>query len=144
MYVQDIPVPHEDGSFVSEKISRIVELIREYDPKLDVRWVPPAARTRGEDAFQVVELCKDGVWRTAFTVKTEDEFNELVLARIYDADQRKHGNVMARLEAMQKAQDALKRKRWEDEMEQAGDMAQFLIKTPFHRVQLSKNRHINL
>jgi len=109
-----------------------------------VRWIHPSARTHGEDAFQIIELCHDGQWRVAFTVKTEEEFNEKVLARIYDADQRKHGNVMVRLDAMNKAQKALQRKKYLEQMEEATDEARFFIKTPKHRVQISKDRFINL
>jgi hypothetical protein len=30
--IDELPIPHEDGSFVSERVSRIVEIIRDYDP----------------------------------------------------------------------------------------------------------------
>jgi hypothetical protein len=34
MDFRDLPVPHDDGHFISDKVSRTVELIRKYDPNL--------------------------------------------------------------------------------------------------------------
>ena len=133
MRVMDLPVAHEDGSFVSEKVSRIVELIREYDPRLDVRWIPRAARDPGDAAFAIVELGRDNQWRTAFLVEKEEDFDERVLARIYGADSTKH-DIQGKLEAMQKAQQALKDKEWSEAIAEANDKARFLWKTPYHTV----------
>lgn len=143
MFVQDIPVPHEDGSWVSQKVSRIIELIHEYDPNLEVRWIPPAARTRGEAAFAIVELTPQGP-RTAFLVQDESDFDERILARIYNADTRVHGNVMPRLADMERAQREYKQKVYQEELAEAHEQAKFLWKTPKHRVQLGKNRFVDL
>lgn len=144
MDVIDIPVPHEDGSFVSERVSRIVELIREYDPNLDVRWIPSRARKMGEAAFAIVEHCSDGQTRTAFLVQTEDEFDERVLARIYNGDTRKQGDVRLRLESMQKAVREVERKKFEESLEEAADYSVSMIRNPKHRVQLGKGKYVNL
>jgi nucleoside-triphosphatase THEP1 len=144
MFVQDIPVPHEDGSFVSEKVSRIIELIHEYSDKLEVRWIHPRERTNGEAAFIIVELCQDGKFRTAFTIQDEDDFDERILARIYAADQEKHGDVRIKIDDMNRARQALKAKEEAEQLEELNSITRFMIGTPKHRVQLSKNKFINL
>lgn len=134
LFVKDLPVPHEDGSWVSEKVSRIVELIREYDHNLDVRWIPPRARKPGDAAFAIIEMTQDGP-RTAFLVQTEEEFDERVLARIYNADSRVHGDVTIRIDDMNRAQQALKQKEWLEQLEQAHDEARFMWRTGKHQVK---------
>lgn len=133
--VLDLPIAHEDGSFVSAKVTRVVELIREYDSKLDVRWIPPAARTDGEAAFCIVEETQvPGEYRTIMLVQTEDEMDERILARLYSMDAHKN-DVQARSEALHKAHSDMMRKQWEDRMEQAADEARFLWRTPKHTVR---------
>ena len=138
MRVLDLPVPHEDGSFVSERISRIVELIRDYDSRLDVRWIPPAAREPGDAAFAIIEHTPEGP-RTAFLVALEEEFDERVLARIYAADGAKHDQA-ARLAALERAERDLKQKEREEVWEDLKDQAKFLLKTPLHDPRIGGRR----
>ena len=134
MDVIDLPIAHEDGSFVSAKVSRVVELIREYDHRLDVRWIPPAARTGGEAAFCIVETDSLGITRTVMLVQTEDEMDERILAAIYEMDSKRH-DLRSKAEALSKAHKALQQRQWEDRMEQAADEARFLWRTPKHTVR---------
>jgi len=138
MFVQDLPVPHEDGSWVSERISRIVDLIREYDPRLDVRWIPAAAREPGDAAFAIIELTPDGP-RTAFLVQTEDEFDERVLARIYQADSTKH-DVAANLDALNRAHAALQQRVREETWEELADQSKFLMRTPLWNPRIGNKK----
>ena len=134
MFVKDLPVPHEDGSWVSEKVSRIIELIREYDSNLDVRWIPPRARKPGDAAYAIIEMTEDG-WRTAFLINTEEEFDERVLARIYNGDSRVHGDITVRIDEMNRAVQALKHKEWLENLEQAQDEARFMWRTGKHQIK---------
>lgn len=139
----DLPVLHQDGSLVSAKVSRIIELIRDYDSNLDVRWVPPGARSSGDAAFAIIEKTPDG-YRTAFLVQTEEEFDERILARIYQGDSRVQGDVKICIENMQKALDAEKARKQQDMMDEAEDIARHFIRNPKHRVQIGKNEYRNL
>jgi len=130
MRVIDIPVPHSDGSFVSERITRIVELIREYSSDLDVRWIHPDNRDPGDAAFCIVERTREG-WRTVLTVQTEEEFDQRVLARVIAADGHKV-NVKLAIQKMQAAEKALKKREHDEVWGEARDKAAFLIKTPLH------------
>lgn len=138
MFVQDLPVPHQDGSWVSERISRVVDLIREYDPRLDVRWIPPAAREPGDAAFAIIELTPEGP-RTAFLVQTEEEFDERVLARIYGADS-KNSDPVARLAAINRAAEDLRRRTREELWEEAADKSRFLMQTSLWNPTIGKQK----
>jgi hypothetical protein len=97
----DLPTAHEDGQFISGKVSRIVELIREYDSSLDVKWIPPERRQRGDAAFAITERAHD-TEHVVFYVQTEAEFDEDVLARIIESD-NKHHDVHTMIESKNKA-----------------------------------------
>jgi hypothetical protein len=75
--------PLSDGTWVNSRIARIIEIIRDYDPMLEVRWLPRADRIAGADVFQIVDKRID---RVAFSVKDEASFDESVLDRIFEAD----------------------------------------------------------
>ena len=98
----DLPAAHDNGMFISAKVSRIVELIREYDHHLDVKWIPPNMRASSDPAFAITESLGDGREVVAFYVQSEADFDERVLARIYEGDNTKH-NVQSITDAKNEA-----------------------------------------
>ena len=105
----DLPTAHDDGRFISAKVSRIVELVREYDHRLDVKWIPPNLRTPSDPAFAITEQLADGREVVAFYVQSEEDFDESVLARIYAGDNAKQdvqSVIDARNAAVQRTQEA--------------------------------------
>lgn len=128
----NLPVPHEDGSFISERVSRIAELIREYDPNLDVRWIPHNKRTRSEPQFAIVERMTNGAEAVVFYVQDEKEFDGSVLERIYMNDAAKHGNILDKIEAQNQAVRALQEKDYKEKMAEATDLAYHILKSPKH------------
>ena len=137
--VADLPEVHTDGSWWSANISRIVELIREYDPTLDVKYIPRDKREPGDSAFCITERLRDGREVVAFYVHDESEFDERVLTRVYAADNQKK-DVQAAMEAHNNAIRAIERKRYEESLADAADKARFLWRTPLHTVQLGEKK----
>jgi hypothetical protein len=86
----DLPTAHDDGHFISGKVSRIVELVREYDSRLDVKWIPPNMRSATDPAFAITERLSDGRDVVAFYVQDESEMDERVLERVLLGDNTKH------------------------------------------------------
>jgi hypothetical protein len=125
----DLPVPHVDGRFVSGRVSRIIELIREYSPNLDVKWIPPDARQNGEAAFIITEKTTNGREVIAFSVQTEDEFDERVLGRIIAADTNKN-DVEGRIEANNAAVRAVQCKRYQEWLEEQLEVAKSVLRSP--------------
>lgn len=141
-YMADLPTAHVDGSLISARISRVVEAIRDYDPSLDVQWIPPSARDSGDHAFRIIHTKPDGMQYVAFTVATEDEFDERVLKRIMVNDQRNGQIKLSEFEAHLKAQEDIKRRRYEDAWAEANDIAYHVFRT--HKNTYKVNDHLTI
>lgn len=127
-----IAVPMEDGSWVSAKVVRIAEIITDYDPNLEVRWIPPDKRQNLADPeFCIVEHLKDGGEAVAFYVQNELEFDERVVERIFKNDSTKH-NVLADMEARNAAVKAVKLKEAQDAIDAQIDFTKAVIASPLH------------
>jgi hypothetical protein len=127
----DLPAVHEDGSFISARVSRIVELIRDYDPNLEVKWIPERMRQPGEPAFMITERLRNGREVVAFYVESEQHFDESVLARIYAGDNSRH-DVLANVEAQNAAVNRVREARQQEEREQYYDLMGSMIKAKKH------------
>lgn len=131
MDFRDLPVPHDDGHFISEKVSRTVELIRQYDPNLDVVWLPPERRDNPNDPeFYVVERMADGRTLPVFSIQSAEFMDERLLERIYTNDAEKQGNIMDAIDARNKARrDMIAKESAEREAEYL-EVAQAILRSP--------------
>lgn len=125
------PIAHDDGHFINAEVSRIVELIREYDSRLDVKWIPPELRMEGDAAFSVIERSSDGKEHVVFHVESEELFNASVLTRLYLADVE-HNDVQGRIEAGNRAIRNAESLRQRDLIEEQHDLMKTLLKSPKH------------
>jgi len=123
--LSNLPVPHEDGHWINEEISRTVEIIRQKWSNLDVRWVPPENRGPKDSAFAIVEKRSDGKEEVVFYVDNEKNFNRNVLARIELGDMSKH-NTLEIIEAQERAHKEYQRKLWQEQVEEANDFIAFV------------------
>jgi hypothetical protein len=131
MFDIDLPTVHDDGHFISAKVSRVIELIREYDHRLDVKWVPPDRRAPTDPAFAITEKLSDGREVVAFYVDSEDHFDENVLARIYQGDNTKN-DVQARVAATNAAAMAVQRAKQQEQMEEYYSLLGSMITSKKH------------
>jgi hypothetical protein len=127
----DLPAVHDNGMFISAKVSRIVELIREYDHRLDVKMIPPGMRRPDEPAFAITERLSDGREVVAFYVQDESYFDERVLARIYEGDNTK-GDVQKRIDAQNAAVNRVREARQAEERAQYYDLMGSMIRSNKH------------
>jgi hypothetical protein len=127
----DLPVVHDNGMFINGKVSRVVELIREYDHRLDVKWIPPNMRGSDDPAFAITERLGDGREVVAFYVQDESEFDERVLERIILGDNKNH-DVQARIEAQNLAVAALAEAKRREEVAAYADFARSVITSRKH------------
>jgi hypothetical protein len=101
-------VPTNDGRWVSENFLNLSEVIRDYDPQFELRWIPPERRVDPGDkrrAFCVFDL----VTNSAAFFADEDATPTEILAHLFDID-NKRGDVLARMEARNAAIEALRLK----------------------------------
>ena len=137
--VADLPIPHEDGSFVSARIDRVIEAIKDYDPNIEVQWIPPRAREEGDNAFRLLYTEANGMQYVMFFVKTEDEFDERVLERIWAADQQKQGKqYYSDVQLREMAQRNIKKRKWEDSIAEANDIAAHVFRSHKNTYKVNK------
>lgn len=125
--------PLSDGTWINSRVARVVEAIRDYDPMLDVRWLPRDDRFIGCDVFQIVDT---RINRVMFSVADEAHFDESVLARIFKADVTKaRGGPLTILEEIDMENAAVKvieAKKRMDEAEDREDKAATILKSPLN------------
>lgn len=126
-------------NFVSADIERHVQAIKDYEPEIDVRWVPPAAREPGVAAFKIVHCPPDGQEFTLFHVNTEEEFDARVLQRIIANDQRNGKASLSEYEAWEAAQQLIAKRKYLDDMEEARDIARHVIGTKLNTYRVNKD-----
>jgi hypothetical protein len=92
-------VPTSDGRWVSAEYARMAQIIADYDPDLELAWVPPENRELNEEyPFAVLYTDPRTHERSIALRVKETEFDHRILARLWQAD-NKNGNVLDRREA---------------------------------------------
>jgi hypothetical protein len=120
-----------DNRLVSSDHVNIAEIIADYDPDLELCWIPPDARVHGEDPWAVFHT-KDG---HRYLVKTFTECDHRILAYLFQNDTARN-DVLARLEAEEAAKQAIELKRQIEESEQRQDMVATALKSPLHTYRI--------
>jgi hypothetical protein len=125
--------PLSDGTWVNSRIARIIDIIRDYDPMLEVKWLPRDKRIDGADVFQIVD---NRINQVAFTVKDEASFDESVLARIFEADMSRSNNgpltVLDKMDALNAATKLLKLKTKTEEDDERNEKVVAILKSPLN------------
>jgi hypothetical protein len=115
----------DDGSFVERDVLNVVEKIAAYDPNIKVQYLAYAANI-GEAPWRIVELCKDGQWRTVFYCWSLDGS---VLERLYAADTQKH-NVLGRLDSNNDGVRKEQYRRYKEKFDAASDIVASMLRSP--------------
>lgn len=125
----------ESGYILHAQHQRIAEIIHDYNPELELVWIPPDRRD-AEDTkpFAVIHRQRDGQQYPVFFI-AEDEMDHRVLGRIFAADMRKHNpnNVIREIEAYENAQRILEAKAYEEKKAEALDLAKHVLKSKLHK-----------
>src|SRR5690349_11077360 len=128
-----------DGRLVSARIERIVLAIKDYEPELEVTWIPPQKRSEGEAAFAIIHNAPGNAPYILFYIQTEEEFDERVLYRIIANDQRNGEHTYSELEAAEMTQKLVQEQEWLDRMEEANDIAAHILRTPLNTYKVNDN-----
>lgn len=124
-----LPVPMEDGHWVNERVARTVELIRQYDHRLDVVWLPPERRERNDPAYYVVEKMDDGRTLPVFSIADDEHMDERLLEQIYENDSMKQGDVLSAMDARNKARRDMRIAEHLDKEAEMRDIAAHVLKS---------------
>lgn len=124
-------VPSESGEWISAKCAHVAELIKQYDHRLELRWIPRDKRQPGDSEFAVIEMAEDGREYVAFLIQDESFVDERLLGRIYAAD-NKDKNVGYEAEMHNKAVRDLQQKQAMDELAEQHDLAVSMMRSQLH------------
>lgn len=128
-----------DNQFVSEKVERVVLAIKEYEPLIDVEWIPFQKRSKDVAAFKVIYHDPNGPPITLFTVKDESEFDERVLMLIIANDNRNGAPTLNDYEAWEEACKRVEKQKWLDQLEEMNDIAAHILKTPLNTYKVNND-----
>lgn len=124
----DYALLSEDGRFHSARMERLSELIEDYDPYLELRWIPPDVRTEKDGPpFCIVHNPPSATNIKPYIVMYFDETTPdyEVLGRIYAGDNW-HGNVLEKMEYRNKAQEDLNKAQRRESNLEGADLFHFL------------------
>lgn len=126
-------IPTDDGRWVSAEFERLARNVQDYDPALELRWIPPEHRTREDKKpYCIIDTRTETVVLHASELDTPAD----ILTNLYLADS-KNGNVLDRIEAHNLAVQNLKMQEWLDQREEMMEQARFLLFTPLHYVKFN-------
>lgn len=118
--------PTEDGYWVSENQRRIAEILKDYDHRLELQWIPPNERNTQDDPFRVIYRPDNA---PPYLVFATQECDERLLARVFQADQStKDQNLLSYLDAHNAAVEALRLKKRIEGQQEWHDLASSIIR----------------
>lgn len=128
-------IPTDTGEWVNSDFERLARIVKDYDEKLELAWIPPDKRTRDDKKPYVII---DTVTKSPVLYASEMDTPLDILTQLFMAD-NKHGNVLDRLEAANRAQQAIYMKAKMDMYEELHDKAQFLFNTEKHYINMGRD-----
>ena len=114
-----------NGHFVSAKQVRINEILQDYDPRLQLQWIPPDQRSKDDLAFRVV-CFPDG--KPPYAVCFAEEADERLLAKVFEADQQNSPNKLSYIENYNRALELTRAKEEQERREEAHKIAAAAIR----------------
>lgn len=125
----------EFGEFLSSKAARLAEVLRDYNPYLELVFIPSSKR--GDTDTRPFAIRDNSPWRLVggegyivrhLTIEEADRPTE-VLQWLFEGDLSKHGvsEIMARSQAKEAAEKLMNLKREQDIAEERKDLAEALL-----------------
>jgi ribosomal protein S28E/S33 len=117
----------QDGMMLSAEHMRIAEIIQDYDPYLELIWIPPNQRDHNDTFPFAVRHNPPGKESYIVFKLRETEVDHRVLARLFRGDNSK-GDILSVIESEEAARRLLEMKKQKDEMEEARELAAWAVK----------------
>lgn len=118
--------PAADGSFISEKQRRVNEILKDYDPNLELQWIAPNKRNDDDEPFRVICRPPNG---HPYLVCTALEADERLLTTVFRADAKRRGkNLLNWLDDYNAAKSLYNAKINQDNLQEAHEIAKSVIR----------------
>lgn len=128
-----------DGQFVNADVERVVLAIKDYEPEIEVQWLPVGARDENQPAFKIVHNDPRNGPFTLMYVKDESEFDMRVLKRIIANDQRNGKVTLSEFEAWEEANKLIEKQKYLDQLEEANDIAAHVLRSPLNNYKVNED-----
>jgi hypothetical protein len=120
----------DSGMALPVKYQRIAEIIADYNPELELAWIPPGQRTVfDKEPFAIFHNAPGG--RYMIGSFREDQMDHRIIAHLFKIDNHQT-NVLSDLEAEENAKKLIALKAQMEEHEARQDFGKALIKTKKH------------
>lgn len=116
----------EEGVFVDSNWLRLSEILHDFDPYMELRWIPPQNRTSPTSKPYAICHCLPN--RNPYVILFASELDDPVqiLATLWEGKVQ-NGNILNKLDAIEKAKEAFRLKQNMEELEDLGDQYHFLL-----------------
>lgn len=119
----------EGNTFVDQKWSYLAEMIQDYNPQLELRWIPTQHRTPDDRNKPYIVVHTDKNNKEYIVLYASDlDTPEEIMTRLINSDM-KHGNVQTRMDIRNNVNKLFELRAKEDELAQQEDLARWLTET---------------
>lgn len=118
----------QEGVFISDKWQRLAEILEDFDPNLELRWIPPSNRTDPTDKSRPYAIVHAAPGKREYIVMFAGETDnpQNILAKLFEGNLNK-SDPNRTIDAANAAAQAFEMKRNMEEMEERHDMMHFLL-----------------
>lgn len=119
----------EGNTYVDQKWSYLAEMIGDYNPLLELRWIPTDKRSPQDRSkpYIVVHTDKDNKEYIVLYASDLDTPEE-IMTRLINSDM-KHGNVQTRMDTRNRVNKLFELRAKEEQLAQEEDLARWLVET---------------
>jgi hypothetical protein len=131
--------------WISAEFARLAEILHDYDRFLRLEMVPPEQWVNLVDkskVFRVVDVKRNKIVLYASSVANPED----ILARVWSMDQNYNHDVVAAMDAKNRALEVIQAKKHEEEIEEAREFAMYIAnnnKSRWHHGGRVRDEHFN-
>jgi hypothetical protein len=125
----------ESGYMLSQEHMRVAEVIRDYDPTLELTWIPPDNRVTKDDFDKPFALLHKPGDKPDYVVRKlkEDEVDHRIIAWLWMSDNARNGEDLAeKVTAEANARQALAYLANHDKMMEKHELAASILASPLN------------
>lgn len=134
-------IPSNDGRWVDENFERLARVVQDYDPRYELRWIPPEHRATDTDKAKPYAIWDTELNEVVMHASELDTPTD-ILERMFLGDKTK-GDVLARIDARNAAAEALRLKEKLDAQEERQEYAAWLMGTQKNYIKLPDGRKVD-
>jgi hypothetical protein len=119
----------EGNTFIDQKWSYLAEMVHDYNPGLELRWIPTDKRSPQDRHMPYIVVHTDASNREYIVLYASDlDTPEEIMTRLINSDM-KHGNVQTRMDTRNTVNKLFEMRAQEEQLAQEEDLAAWLVAT---------------